>query len=111
MVDPASIAVGLMIVGLGVLLFKAFHTMSQMSGASLRASERERTQYFNLIERMVEKDTGDTLMTTRIHAEERVGQSKVNASVERESMKKVDPSIHRPIFEGEYATPEEAQIG
>ena len=109
--DSASIALGVVFACMTVLLFKSLHTISYMSGATLRSNERERTQYFNLIERMVEKDTGDSTVTARLHAEERVGQSRVNASVERESMKKVDPRVHRPIFEGEYATPEEAQIG
>ena len=60
---------------------------------------------------MVEKKDGDVTQIARLHAEERVGQSRVDASVERESMKKSVPNIHRPVFEGEYATPEEAQIG
>lgn len=63
-------------------------------GQGIRAQERDRRDYFGLIEKLLEKrevPTHENLPLAQVHSQERISRTCVDASVEKEVSKKSEP--------------------
>lgn len=91
----------------GVILFKLLDVLSKVSGAGMRSSERERKEYFRMIQIMSEKrDTTDKVGLARVHSQERMTNQQIDAAMEKPTTnrkRKSSPKI--------FSTREEREIG
>ena len=104
----------------GFVMWKVFSQMTKVTGASFRASEQERRQYFQLVERVWEKSLpGDPGLKNQLHAQERVADIQAMADVQKhldevENAEKIAREIHDPtrIKEADfYAGPDDIPLG
>lgn len=76
------LAAGIFWLPLCYVLIKMASAIHGASGATHRASERERQDYFRMIERLIEKLTLPASYAAKLHAEEAARQKDVDATVE-----------------------------
>jgi len=68
-------------------LYVVVKSVTSMSGSAFRATERERAQYMRTIERLLEKrDSPQPLRTSIQHANERMGEIRTEAEVEKTAL-------------------------
>jgi len=74
---------GIGFVSMAVVLWKANGTLSEMTGRHVRFAERERTQFFQMYERLVEQRDRPSDRTQQLHATERIQETREQAETER----------------------------
>ncbi len=95
------VVLGVVMVGVIALAWRALGVVSGLSGVRTRAQERERRDYWDRLERLTEK-LSDRALT--IHAQERANQVRAEVDIEKTN-RRAPPA---PPAQDEYCTPEEA---
>lgn len=93
--------------GLGVLslLYRSVVALERNSGTSLRAAEKERREYFALIEKLTEKrDNPTAVKVVDNHSRERIQRMAIDKTIDKPTPPPAPPGT----FEGEYASEVEA---
>lgn len=92
MPETAIVVLSLVIIAFVVVLFRMTAALVSMSGAKARSGDRERRDQNQLIERLVEKrEAPSALDVAKIHAQERVQHTRVDAMVEQAATEKPKP--------------------